>query len=142
MKSAAVAGISERLAAIKQDLNETGLQVAINMKHEMPNEWHLLKQTGAANILLDKSRLPYLLQSTPGVSIEQVLIIAGMSNEPASVDVTIGNGGNISLVPVPALGLYKEVSTDIQLGQSFSLGVPQAFGALEELMLVVKFMVE
>jgi hypothetical protein len=47
-----------------RSLTQTGLHVALNMKHDLPNEWHLLKTNGTVNLTLDKFRLPYFSQST------------------------------------------------------------------------------
>ncbi len=41
------------LAAIKQELGQTGLHVAINMKHDLPNEWQLLKKNGSIDLKID-----------------------------------------------------------------------------------------
>jgi hypothetical protein len=58
LKSAANSTLKDQLEAIKQSLNQNGLHVAINLKHDLPNEWFLLKKNGTIGLTLDKSRLP------------------------------------------------------------------------------------
>jgi hypothetical protein len=45
------------------------------MKHDMPNEWRLLKKNRTVDLKIDKSRLPYMAQSL-NPTIESVLFIA------------------------------------------------------------------
>ena len=50
LKNLANASLKERLAIIKQQLNQEGLHIAMNLKHDLSNEWHLLKKNGSVNI--------------------------------------------------------------------------------------------
>lgn len=71
LRTAANQVLAKQLGNIKQSLNKTGLQLAINVKHDLPNEWHLLKQKATTSLKIDKSRLPYMVQSLD-TSIEKV----------------------------------------------------------------------
>jgi hypothetical protein len=51
--------IEEELTKIKQQLDETGLHLMFSMKHDMPNEWALMKEGKEATIKIDELRLPY-----------------------------------------------------------------------------------
>ncbi|EMS33825.1 hypothetical protein C943_04144 [Mariniradius saccharolyticus AK6] len=42
---------------------EPGMLYGINLKHDYPNEWHQLKRNGGIDLSLEKSRLPYFVQS-------------------------------------------------------------------------------
>lgn len=140
LKSAANDSLRERLQVIKQDLEETGLQIAIDVKHDLPNEWHLLKQTGSVDLLIDKSRLPYMVQNAASITIEQVMFIAQVETNPDAVKININNAAtDTELAPIPDLGLYKEVITDIQTDTKFTLKVPEQLNELQELMLLVKY---
>jgi hypothetical protein len=41
---------------------KTGFHYAVNLRHDMPDEWHLLKRNGTVNIKIAKNRLPYFAQ--------------------------------------------------------------------------------
>ena len=73
LKRAANAVLIDQLEAIKQGLNQNGLHLAINMKHDLPNEWHLLKKNGSIDLTLDKSRMPYMVQPFDTTEIESVM---------------------------------------------------------------------
>jgi hypothetical protein len=121
------------LKVIRQSLNQEGLHLAISINHDLPNEWHLLKQNGVINLLVDKSRLPYMAQAL-GTTIESVLIVAKAANSP-SINV---NSNSVSLVLEPQLQLYRGEVNDIELGVVFDLTVAIP-NELEDLLLVVKY---
>lgn len=52
-----------------------GLYYAINLKHDMPNQWHALKTAGHATIRIPKNRLPYFMQGLAPV-ISEVAVVA------------------------------------------------------------------
>ncbi len=135
MKSAASEALKEQLAVIKQGLSQDGLHFAVNMRHDLPNEWHLLKQNGTIDILLDKSRLPYMAQLFE-TEIDSVLFLARAENSFAlSVD-----GVAINLAPEPALQLHRGLSSEIQQGTTFNLSIaPADKDKLEDLMMVIKY---
>lgn len=137
LKAAAEKSAAKRLADMEQALGETGMLIALNMKHELPGEWHLLKTGGSANVQLGRHRLPYLAQMLKA-EIEQVTFVAKVAGNPAGYAIGI-DGNAVALNRVDAWGLCKGSSPDIQLGTDFALTVDAAdLPELEELMLVVK----
>ncbi|MBK9227462.1 MAG: hypothetical protein IPL67_10520 [Ignavibacteria bacterium] len=58
------------------------------MKHDLPNEWHLLKQNNLIDLTIDKSRLPYMVQTFDTTAIESVTFIAKSSTSPPLVTIT------------------------------------------------------
>ena len=76
LKAATKAVLHDQLETIAQSLGETGLHVSLNMKHDLPNEGHILKQNGTIELIIDKSRLPYMAQSIDASPvIESVMLI-------------------------------------------------------------------
>jgi hypothetical protein len=108
------------------------------MKHDLPNEWHLLKTTGAADLMIDKSRLPYFSQSL-ATAIENVKVVVRAKSNPGSYTVKI-NGADVNLTKVTAWSLCEGNTGAITLDTPFelSLDAPE-LADLEDLMLVVKF---
>lgn len=138
LRTLAATTLKDKLEEIKQQLGETGLHVAINMKHDMPNEWHALKGSGAVNLTLDKSRLPFFSQSI-GTAIESVKFIAGVKNNPASYTIMI-DGNTLNLPRIDAWKLCQANSGDIELDTTFELSLgPAELADLEDMMLVIKF---
>ena len=138
LRNLAATTLKEKLAEIKQQLTETGLHVALNMKHDLPNEWHLLRTTGAVNLTIDKSRLPYFSQSS-ATAVDSVMFIAKTTSNPAIFTIMI-NGANLNLAEVEAWQLSRESTTSIELDVPFelSLDAPE-LADLEELMVVTKY---
>ncbi|WKA60353.1 neuraminidase-like domain-containing protein [Planococcus shenhongbingii] len=145
LKSAATQSVSESLKKIKQELNETGLHMALNMKHDLPNEWVLLKKKGAVELKIDKSRLPYMAQSIK-VAVEHLMLIAKVKDNPTTFAVGIGikDGTDVeetSLERIAEWELVQGESTKIKLDEPFTLSVDAAqLNNLEELNLIVKYM--
>lgn len=139
LRTSAVTSLKELLAEIKQQLNKKGLHVAINMKHDCPNEWLLLTKNGSIDLKIDKSRLPYMAQ-TLYAAIENVILVAGVKNNPAIFTVNIdGNAVNLSKIN-DEWKLCWGNSTSIALDTAFELSVPAAkLNDLEELMMLVKY---
>jgi len=141
LKSAATKSLSKQLANIEQELNETGLNVALNMKHDLSNEWHLLKKDGAISLKIDKSRLPYMAQAIAKTKIEQVLFIAQVTDNPASFSISIeGAPTNLAKINNEWKLCKGMVDQGISLDTPFTLSVdPNDLSKLEQLMLVVKY---
>jgi len=138
LRSLAEASLKDRLLEIKQQLNQTGLHIAINLKHDRPNEWHLLKKNGTIDMTIDKSGLPYLAQ-TIAAAIENVIFIAKVKNNPASFSIKI-DANPVNLSRIDEWKLCRGNSADIDLETAFALSVaPAQLNNLEELMLVVKY---
>ncbi len=130
--------LQAKLAEIKQELAQTGLHVALNMKHDLPNEWHLLKTNGTVNLTLDKSRLPYFSQST-ATAIDSVMFVAKARSNPATFTITI-DGANVGLSRVDAWKLCRGTSNAILIDTPFALSMAApALADLEELMVVIKY---
>ncbi|XEC94317.1 neuraminidase-like domain-containing protein [Paenibacillus tarimensis] len=141
LKSAAIKSVSKRLEGIEQQLNETGLHVALNMKHDLPNEWHLLKKNGTAQLKLDKSRLPYIAQTLDAV-IEHVMLVAKVKDNPVHFSIHI-DGEALNLDRIDEWKLLRGNNEDIVLDQLFTLSVdPEPLNKLEELMVVVKYKIK
>jgi hypothetical protein len=131
--------LKDKLVEIKQQLNQTGLHVALNMKHDLPNEWHLLKPNGTVDLTIAKSRLPYFVQSLQNVEIDNVTIIARVKNNPASYSVNI-DGNAVNLSRIDEWKLCRGNTTGIEIETPFELSInPALLSDLEDLMMVVKY---
>ncbi|MGK9486328.1 neuraminidase-like domain-containing protein [Bacillus tropicus] len=141
LKSDATKSLLKRLKSIEQELNETGLHIGLNMKHDLPNEWHLLKNKGTANVKIDKSRLPYMAQIL-NPAIENVMFLAKVKNNSADFSIKADNNV-INLNRIEEWKLYQGNSPDIKLGEQFELAVDseQLKKDLDELIMVVKYTV-
>ncbi len=134
--------LKDRLAEIRQQLGQTGLHVALNMKQDCPNEWHLFKKNGAVDFKIDKSRLPYMAQ-TLDADIENVVFLARVNN-PAGYTIKLYNN-ELNLAWLDEWQLCRGSSKDIVADPPFSivLGVPFELSAddnnIEDLMMVVKY---
>ena len=138
LKKKAEQSLKDRLTQIKQQLSETGMHLAIDLKHDRPNEWHLLKTNGNVNLVIDKSNFPYLAQ-TLAAAVENVMFIAKVKNNPTSYPIAI-DGSTLDLTKIIEWELYAKISPDIDLNTAFALSVlPAQLSDLEELMMVVKY---
>ena len=139
LRGLAEGSLIERLNAIKQQLSQTGLHIALNMKHDLATEWLLLKTNGTVNLNIDKSRLPYIAQ-TIDAAIENVMFVARVTGNPASFTVNV-DGAPTNLSRVDEWQLCRGNNGDIELDTAFDLSVAPAaqLNNLEELMLVVKY---
>ena len=135
LKSLADTTLKERLTLIKQQLNQEGLHISTNLKHDMPNEWHLLKTNGTINLTISKSRLPFIAQ-TPDALIEDVTFVAKVTGNPGSFTLNI-DGNDTNLARIDAWQLCSGVNAAIELDEEFVL-VVEDIGDLEELVMVVK----
>lgn len=139
LKLEAVKSLSNQLKNIEQELNETGLQIALNLKHDLPNEWHLLKKLGTVKLKIEKSRLPYMVGSLGNIKIEDVLILAKLNDNANSFAINL-DGNSTSLAKINELNLCKGNYSDIKLDTDFELSVDvPGIANLEELILVIKY---
>jgi hypothetical protein len=134
----ATSTLSTRLSEIKQALSETGLHVAVNMKYEMPNEWHLLKQNGQVDVKIAKSSLPYMVQTISTAAIDHVVFIAKVKGDPDPFTIKINNADK-PLAQITDWHLCKGVVSGIVLDTAFPLKVDAGLADLEELMMVVNY---
>lgn len=143
LRGLAETSLIERLTEIKQQLSQIGLHIALNMKHDLPNEWHLLTKTGFVELKIDKSRLPYLAQMIDTTAIESVMFIASVKNNPASYVIKIDESST-NLSRIDEWKLCRGNNMGIHLNTPFKLLVtpPSQLENLEELMLVVKYIIE
>ncbi|WP_136667959.1 neuraminidase-like domain-containing protein [Flavobacterium sp. H122] len=140
LKLNAAKTVFKQLENIKQQLNETGLHLALNMKHDFPNEWHLFKKSVEVELNIDKTRLPYLAQTLESVNIEQVMFLAKVKDNPAGFTININESETIDLSKAGELNLYRGINSDIKLNDPFSLSIAETDKSkLEELLIVVKY---
>jgi hypothetical protein len=138
LRGLAEASLNDRLDTIKQQLNQSGLHLALNLKQDLPNEWLLLKGNGTVSLTIDKSRLPYMAQ-TLDAAVEDVMFVAKVENDPASFTVDV-DGEAVDLARVDEWKLCRGISSDVDLETAFDLSVGMGqLSELEELMLVVKY---
>jgi hypothetical protein len=119
------------------EASRIGLYIAFNLKHDLPNEWHKLKQAGTVSINLTKDRLPFYVQDrTP--TITQSTWLACVKGNPASLSMSL-NSTPFSLNREPALNnLCQGSSNPIILGTEFSLSLSDATN-LEDVWLVCHY---
>ena len=139
LKILAETGIKDRLADIKEQLSQTGLHTTIHLKHDMPNEWHLLKKNGTVDLTILKNRLPYFAQSL-APAVENVIFIVKATGNPINYSINIDGAAN-NLVKIDAWQLCKGDNATITLDTPFTLAITStpALANLEELMMVVKY---
>lgn len=153
LKMSAEQSTINQLNQISQQLNETGLHIPISLKQDMPNEWHMLKNSGSTSLNIDSSRLPYLAQAI-GSTIVQVIFLAKMTKASNALTIQIkdkmeltnGNTAHdvskdIPLVFNEEIGLYSGTANGdvIQLEHSFTLLFDADIKELEELVMMVKY---
>lgn len=138
LRGLAEASLKDRLNEIKQQLSQTGLHIALNMKQDLTNEWLLLKNNGTVSFSIDKSRLPYMAQSMDA-AIENVVFVAKVKNNPANFTIQV-DGTPTNLARIDEWKLCRGNNSDIELDTSFAFSVaPAQLNNLEELMIVVKY---
>jgi hypothetical protein len=82
LKIEANKSINTRLTEIEQELFQKGLHIAINMKHDLSNEWNLLTKNGSVELKIDKSRLPYMAQHLNAKIDSIIFIVKNSMNSP------------------------------------------------------------
>jgi len=145
LKLDATNSVSKWLKGVEQELNETGLQVVLNMKHDLPNEWLLLTQNGKVELKIDKTRLPYIAQNIKGAAIKDVMLVVKVKENKPTISVkdkdNENNSAVIDLVKIDEWNLYRGmINLDIKLDIPFGLSIePTPLNNLEELMMIVKY---
>lgn len=140
LKTAAQDALIDQLNELRQGLQQEGVHIALNLKHDMPNEWHLLHQQGFVDIKIEKNRLPYMLQMLAGVQINSVLFMSKSDNNPASFTINIA-GSPVALAKIDEWQICrgKQTPNTIQLDTAFRLSIASGdLGHLEDLMMMVK----
>ncbi len=140
LKDASNGEIRNQLNIIVQDLSESGLHIAINMKHDMPNEWHMLKQKGTVDLLIDKSRLPYMAQAIgASAAISEVIFIAKVMGNPVTFSFDV-NSTSTNLSTIQGMDLLQGTNNSVVISTPFNLAVALGdVNNLEELMMLVKY---
>lgn len=127
--------------------NNNGLLYAINLRHDMPDTWHQLKNTGSASINIEKSRLPYLIQAMSPTAGDVSLIAYTRSGAAGSYKINVANLAPLNLSKVPGTTVYKGTGTaSIALNSGFTISTNALSGALplsdtDEMIIVVKIAV-
>jgi len=135
LKNAANAALADQLMNIKQGLRNNGLHIAINLKHDMPNEWHLLKTNGNVNLTIDKSKLPYMVNS---LNVEDEVSVRFVAKCKSAITIDV-NDKATSLISSGELGgMYSGLTEFISLDNPFKLSVENV-NNLEELFMMVKY---
>lgn len=138
MRSLAEASALDRIAEIQQELGQTGLHTALNLKYDMPNEWHLLKTNGTVDVTIDASRLPYMAQALEA-SIDNVMVLVRAEDNPVSFTIKL-DGVDLNMSREDDWKLCKAETGAFSLDTPvvISLAVSD-LAKLEELVLVVKY---
>jgi hypothetical protein len=140
LRTLAETTLAEKVQLITQALSKTGLHKSVSIRHDLPNDWHLLKTAGETNTLLSKERLPYFAQPAAlNASIGYVMFLAKVKGNPTSitiktddVDLILNRNDDWQM----CLGETSAISLDTD----FKLTVADADkGNIEELIMVVKY---
>jgi len=138
MRSLAEASALDRIAEVEQELGQTGLHTALNLKYDMPNEWHLLKTNGTVDITIDASRLPYLAQALEA-SIDNVMVLAKVEGNPATFTIKL-DGTALNMSREDDWKLCKAPTGAFSLDTPVVVSLTASnLAKLEELVLVVKY---
>jgi len=150
------ADLINRLGIITQQLVETGLHIAINLKHDLPDQWYVLKENGSVDLKIDKSRLPYFAQSLKA-NIKSVLFIVKCTTlPPSTVDsismnlvlpatttnetITLSKITEWNEMPQGQSILKSQNVNQIELDSAFKISIDKTqFDSLDELIMLVKF---
>lgn len=138
LRNLASSTLSEKIDSISQALSKTGLHKSISLRHEMPNEWHLLTTAGEMLATINKERLPYFVQPL-STTISNTIFLARVEGNPASITIQVDDTDlllNRNDTWQMCIGETNAISLDTQ----FKLNVAEADRSkLKELMIVVKY---
>lgn len=141
LKRLASETLKGRLLVIKQELGQTGLNMVLNMRRDLPQEWNLLIKNETVGLKIDKTRLPYFVQALD-VEVENVMFLAKLKTNQAVFPISV-NQVHIDLKKIEELELYQGNNAEIELETSFELSVRrEQLENLEELMLIVKYILK
>jgi hypothetical protein len=139
LKLEAGKSLTKQLKNIEQELNESGLHLALNLKHDLPNEWHLFKKLGTVNLKIEKSRLPYMVNTLGTIKIEDVLILAKLKDNGNAYSINIDETAT-SLTKINVLSLCKGNNSDIKLDTNFELSADMdKLENLDEMVFIIKY---
>jgi len=138
LRALASSTLTEKIGTIQQELSKTGLHKAISLRHEMPNEWHLLTTTGTVNTSINKERLPYFTQPID-TTIAYVMFVAKVTGDPANITIQI-NDVDLILNRNEDWGMCINQTNTIALDTNFKItSNPEDLDQIEALMMVVKY---
>ncbi len=138
LKSLANHSVDTKLKAIQKEFSKNGLAVLINIKHDLPNEWHMLKENLEISLTIDKTRLPYMVQSFEKVSIENILFVAKVKEKPEGFTFDIDNIPLLLKKDANSI-LYAKEFNGITLGKEFKLKTAESADKLEELLMIINY---
>ncbi|HLS31361.1 MAG TPA: hypothetical protein VK021_10930 [Flavobacteriaceae bacterium] len=136
LKTNANEALKDQLEMIHQGLKKDGLHTAINMKHDMPNQWNRLMSDGEVNLKLDKQRLPYFVQpfETP---IEKVIFLINLKGDMNQVQI---DGTPLNLAKNEELKMLIGETDVISINSDFRLKiVTNDLKDIDEILMVVKY---
>jgi len=138
LKTSAAQCVISQLNQISQQLSETGMHIPFSLEHDMPGEWHQLKTRGSVSVVIDKLRLPYMVQLVNS-TIKEVMLIARIKGNPETFPIKVGSSAVIIKLNTE-IGLLIGKSTAIQLETPFVLSIEDgARDLIKELVLMVKY---
>lgn len=134
--------LADSLPLIVQKLNQEGLYIALNLKHDMPKEWLLLKKQNTVAITVETLRLPYMAQSlymqySLMTKIAAVSFVVRVKDNPQPFSITIGDDTVVAFSTLnDGWQLSEPVNVAIELNSEFTLAIPYK---VEELIIVVQY---
>lgn len=140
LKKAANHTLKKLLSEFSQELEESGLYSSVNLKQDMPNQWSLLKRNGNAEIIIDKSRLPYFAQSMK-VEFQNVKFLALSTKVKDEIKLKINNS-DLDLPYIEKIGAFSANNEEENLlpGESFRISLKdQEKDHLDELIIIVQY---
>jgi len=100
----------EAINALVQKAGDTGLYAAFDLHRDFPNEWQALKQQRPVNLLINKDRLPYLVQGSGlPVKIKASKWFAELNGDPESYVMKLG-GQDREFTKQALTGVYEPPS--------------------------------
>src|SRR5690606_14379035 len=120
LKEAANKTLKKQVQEIKQGLGQKGLYTALNMKQELPNDWHVLKRNGNIELTLDKSKLPYMIKSIETTEIESVIFIAKVNPADFTINIDDTETKLLRVDEDELKKLYWGINLNINIDASFN----------------------
>lgn len=141
LRDAAEKELKDQLNIIRQGLGDEGLHIALNMKHDMPNEWHLLKQNKTVDLKIEMARLPYFTQLL-SPTLKSVRLLASLNADDGfSCNIT-GETTALGFSKISDWGIWQASTGDnvVHWDTTFTLSADATnLGKLDNLMLVAKY---
>lgn len=123
-----------------EKLNSKGLQQAISLKHDMPNEWNSLINSKSTKIKIEELRFPYFYQSLKTKYGAKPLEVYFMSEQKTSLLVS---GSTTPLTFPPENGLQKSGSITVSSSTNeFTLSIPTTSSLPDkdkDILMIVKY---